>query len=272
MIKKTIHYCWFGRGQKPELAIRCIESWKKYCPDYEIIEWNEDNFDINSNLYVKQAYENKKYAFVTDYVRLFVLYNYGGIYMDTDVEVLKPLDLFLKHRAFSSFESNKLIPTGIMASEKGNKWIKDLLDEYKNIKFIDDNGNFDLKPNTNRITELSLKKYGLVLNNSYQELDDGAVTIYPYDYFCPKSVETYQINLTENSYTIHHFSGSWLNSIEKNKIEMLNKIMTDNVKKYGIDKGTRKGKIKFRLKFYSSHPVYFLKKINQKIFKKKEIK
>ena len=94
-IPKIIHYCWFGKGPKPELAIKCIESWKKYCPDYEIKEWNEDNFDLNYNAYVKEAYENKKWAFVTDVVRLYALVNYGGIYMDTDVEVIKPLDEFL---------------------------------------------------------------------------------------------------------------------------------------------------------------------------------
>ena len=105
MIPKIIHYCWFGGKPKPELAEKCIESWKKFCPDYEIVEWNEGNFNINSNLYVKQAYEAKKYAFVTDYVRLYALYTQGGIYMDTDVMVLKPLDEYLNHEAFSGFES-----------------------------------------------------------------------------------------------------------------------------------------------------------------------
>ena len=123
MIPKKIHYCWFGKGEKPKLVKDCIDSWKKNCHDYEIIEWNEDNFDININAYVKEAYECKKYAFVTDFVRLFVLKKYGGVYMDTDVEVIKSLDGFLKHHAFSSFENNDYIPTGIMASEKNNKWI-----------------------------------------------------------------------------------------------------------------------------------------------------
>ena len=117
-IPKVILYCWFGRGEKPELAKKCIESWKKYCPDYEFKEWNEDNFDIHSNKYVEQAYNARKFAFVTDYVRLYALYYEGGVYMDTDVEVLKPIDEFLKHKAFSSFENNNTIPTGLMASEK----------------------------------------------------------------------------------------------------------------------------------------------------------
>ncbi|MEI3219550.1 MAG: glycosyltransferase [Lachnoclostridium sp.] len=100
MIPKVIHYCWFGRGKMPELANKCIESWKKYCPDYEIIEWNEDNFDINCCPYVKEAYESKRFAFVTDYVRLYAMYTQGGIYMDTDVEVLRNLDEFLIHQGF----------------------------------------------------------------------------------------------------------------------------------------------------------------------------
>ena len=119
MIPKKIHYCWFGRGEKPELAKKCIKSWKIYCPNYEIIEWNEENFDINSNQYLKEAYENKKYAFVTDYVRLFVLYTQGGIYMDTDVEVIKPLDEYLHHEAVSGFENTTQIPTGLMACREG---------------------------------------------------------------------------------------------------------------------------------------------------------
>ena len=118
MIPKIIHYCWFGDKELPKLAKKCLASWKKYCPDYQIKCWNESNFDVNSNQYVKEAYENKKYAFVTDYVRLYALYNFGGVYMDTDVEVIKNIDDFLNCKGFSSFESTNLVPTGILASEK----------------------------------------------------------------------------------------------------------------------------------------------------------
>ena len=135
-IPKVINYCWFGRGELPDDTKRYIETWKKNCPDYKIIEWNEDNFDIHSNTYVEEAYIAKKYAFVTDYVRLYVLYNNGGIYMDTDVEILKPIDRFLNEKAFSSFENNNTLSTGIMGAEKGNLWIKDLMDEYNYIHFI----------------------------------------------------------------------------------------------------------------------------------------
>lgn len=136
MIPKVIHYCWFGRGKMPELANKCIESWKKYCPEYEIIEWNEDNFDVNCCPYVKEAYESRRFAFVTDYVRLYAMYTQGGIYMDTDVEVVRNLDEFLGHQGFSGFESETQIPTGIMAGEKGFPLFKDLLAYYDGRHFL----------------------------------------------------------------------------------------------------------------------------------------
>jgi hypothetical protein len=233
MIAKTIHYCWFGRGEKSELTIKCINSWKKYCPDFVIKEWNEDNFDINSNEYVMEAYKAKKWAFVTDYVRLYVLYNYGGIYMDTDVEVIKPLDNFLNNHAFSGFESSKEIPTGIMAAEKGNKWIKDLLDEYKNLHFLKKDGSYNTVTNVIRITNLSVKKYDLVPESSLQHLKGNVATMYPFDYFCTKSALTGEINITKNTHTIHHFSGSWLSEDEKKRREFKEQY----IKKFGPKKG-----------------------------------
>lgn len=208
MIPKTIHYCWFGRGEKPALALKCIESWKKYLPDYEIKEWNEDNFDVNSNQYVKEAYEARKFAFVTDYVRLYALYNEGGVYMDTDVEVLKSYNPFLHHVAFSGFESDGNVPTGMMAAEKGSKWACELLNGYKTRRFVKDDGSFDMTTNTTIITNYMIQK-GLILNNKYQDFTNF-VTMYPSDYFCPKDHTTGQIKLTDNSVCIHHFSGSWL--------------------------------------------------------------
>ncbi len=264
-IPKVIHYCWFGKGKKSELAEKCISSWKKYCKDYEIKEWNEEKFDINSNEYVRQAYESKKYAFVTDYVRLYAIYTEGGIYMDTDVEVLKPLDEFLKHKAFSSFENNNMIPTGIMAGEKGNAWIKDLLDEYTNLKFIDENGNIDVTTNVVRITNLTKAKYDLKLESSFQELKNGLVTIYPFDYFCPKDWETGKINLTENSHTIHHFSGSWHDEELKKKVKKYRKKLNKYIDKYGKEDGKKKLNEVELKKFYILHPIKAIKKIIEKI-------
>lgn len=208
MIPKIIHYCWFGRSPLPAEAKRCIESWKKFLPDYEIKEWNEDVFDIYSNTYVKEAYENHKFAFVTDYVRLYALMTEGGIYMDTDVEVLKSYDSFLHHIVFLGFESNNFVQTGLMASEKGGKWVTELLNEYRNRRFVKEDGSFDTTTNTVTITD-NMVSHGLILNNKYQELEDYA-TIYPSDYFCPKDHGTGKINLTSNSVCIHHFACSWL--------------------------------------------------------------
>lgn len=207
MIPKIIHYCWFGRGKMPELALKCIESWKKTLPDYRLREWNEDTFDINSNTYVKEAYEMRKFAFVTDYVRLYALYTEGGIYMDTDVEVLKSLDCFLNLPAFSGFEDDTHIPTGIMASEKGGKWVKWQLEYYNNRHFLLPDGTPDVKTNVAIIGKSMLDK-GFAMNNSLQNFQN-IITIFPKDFFCPKSYIDGKIYVTDNTYVIHHFAGSW---------------------------------------------------------------
>lgn len=216
-IPKVIHYCWFGNNPLPESVEKCINSWKVYLPDYKIIEWNENNFDIKMNSFVQQAYESKKFAFVTDYVRLFALYKYGGVYMDTDVEIIKNIDMFLINSAFSGFESEKQIPTAIMGAKKGNKWIKVLLDYYDNRDFILKDGSLDTTTNVTIITDITRNTFDIKLNNQYQVLEN--LTLYPKDYFCPKSYKTGKITITDNTYAIHHFSGSWLNteSIKKRK-------------------------------------------------------
>lgn len=207
MIPKKIHYCWFGRGNMPELAQKCVESWKKHLPEYEIKEWNEDNFDLDMYPYVREAYDNRKFAFVTDVVRLHALYNEGGIYMDTDVEVLKPLDFLLQFEAVSGFESDTLIPTGLMACQKGHALFYEMLHEYDNLHFVKSDGKFDYTTNVERITKTCLK-YGLVLNNTQQTVK--GFTLLPKDYLCPKSHDDGNLYITKNSLTIHHFSGSWI--------------------------------------------------------------
>lgn len=206
MIPKIIHYCWFGGNPLPEEATRYIASWKQFCPDYQIIEWNEGNFDVNQTAYTKEAYDAKKWAFITDYVRLFALYEHGGIYMDTDVEVLKNLDCFLDEEGFSGFERKNAVPTGIMAAEKGNPFILKLLSEYQDLHFLKSDGSLDLTTNVERITNRALAE-GLILNNRKQRISD--FTFYPTEYFCPKDCRTMEISLTDNTFTIHHFSGSW---------------------------------------------------------------
>lgn len=218
MIPKVIHYCWFGRSQMPKLALKCIESWKKYCPDYQIKEWNEDNFDLDLYPYVREAYDARKFAFVTDVVRLYALYHEGGIYMDTDVEVIKPLDSLLQYQAVSGFESLTQIPTGLIASEKGHPLFAELLHEYDGLHFVKSDGTFDLTTNVIRITNTCLK-YGFVPNNQLQTVN--GFTFLPKDFLCPIEHEGHKLVLTPNTLCIHHFAGSWLPYSQKLKKKLI---------------------------------------------------
>lgn len=205
MIPKIIHYCWFGHGEMPKLMKKCIKSWKKYCPDWDIIEWNETNFDVNSTLWTKQAYEAKKYAFVSDYVRLKVLYEHGGVYLDTDVELVKSIEPFLHHAAFSGFESKKTAPTGIIASEVNQPVISDWLDYYTDRPYLID-GKPNMDPNVSFMTA-DLIKRGLILNDTLQDID--GMCIYPQTYFCPLSVVEIEKKTTKDTHAVHYFTSTW---------------------------------------------------------------
>ena len=210
MIPKTIYYCWFGGNPLPALAEKCIASWKKFLPEYEIKEINEGNYDAHKNPYIAQAYDAKKYAFVSDYARFDVLYEYGGIYLDTDVEVIKDLSPVLARGAFMGMESCGRVATGLgMACEKGDFLVKAFLDSYTNSSFLKSDGTYNLATVVDRCS-LILKNYGLT--NSCEIQTAGAFTIYPPEYFCPKDIRTGKISITENTYTIHHYDGSWLES------------------------------------------------------------
>jgi hypothetical protein len=233
MIPKIIHYCWFGGKPLSPLAVKCIESWKIYLPDYEIKGWNENNFDFDKYEFAKEALDCKKYAFVADVCRLYALEKFGGIYMDTDVEVLKPLDKFLQHTAFSGFENDDFVPTGIMASIQGGTWVKELVSYYNNRHFLKENGEMDMVSNTFIITQM-MKEKGFEMNNRFQE-KQGYVAFYPNEFFCPKSYKTGEINLTENSYCIHHFAKSWIPvplRLRNNfKMKMMNIFGYENIQK-----------------------------------------
>lgn len=207
MIPKVIHYCWFGNGEMPELALKCIESWHKFMPDYEYKLWNETNFDVESVLYTKEAYKARKYAFVTDYVRLWALYTEGGIYMDTDVEILKPLDDMLHLSAFTGYEGSKTQPpvTGLMASAPNGEWVKEQLDAYIDVHFINEDGTFDMTTNTVRISKI-MRNNGFVQDGTYRVYKD--LHVFPTDYFCPRQT-TGEFFLTDNTYCDHHFMGTW---------------------------------------------------------------
>lgn len=215
-IPKIIHYCWFGKKDKSELIKRCIKSWKDILSDYEIVEWNEDTFDISSNKFVKQAYDAGKFAFVSDYVRVYALYNYGGIYMDTDVEVYKAFSNdILKNESFWGFEEKNFIATSTIGAQKGNKLVKEFLDGYEDKSFIKDNGDIDMTTNVFIVSNI-IKKLGIRLDGSYQELK-GLATFYPQEYFSPYDYINCYSKENENTYTIHHFHKSWVPFIDKIK-------------------------------------------------------
>ncbi len=210
MIPKTIHYCWFGRGEMPELAQNCVASWHKYMPDWEYKLWNEDNFDMGIVPYVKEAYEAKKYAFVSDYVRLWALCNEGGLYLDTDVEVFKPFDALMGNKAFAGFEGSKHVPMGtcVMASEAGGIWVREQLDNYKDRHFIQTDGSFDMTTNVQFISA-KMRENGFVQNGKEQDYKD--LHVFPVEYFCPRHT-TGEYLRTENTYCDHLGMGSWANT------------------------------------------------------------
>lgn len=207
MIPKKIHYFWFGGNEKPAKVQKCIDSWKKYCSDYEIIEWNESNFDIHCMPYVEQAYEAKKYAFVSDVARLIKVYEEGGVYFDTDVELIKPIDELLENKAYMSFENNENVNTGQgFGSEIGLPFLKEHIDVYRNMNFINCDSSFNLTACTKYTTNLLVDK-GLVLNGEKQVVD--GVSIYPSEFFNPYDSLTGRLNKTDNTYSIHWYDASW---------------------------------------------------------------
>jgi len=209
MIPKIIHYCWFGRGEMPELTLKCLASWQKYLPEYEIMLWNEDNFNVYSYKYTADAYKERKFAFVADVCRLHALSEIGGLYLDTDVEFIKALpDEFLNDTAFTAFE-DCLVSAGVIGSVKNGEWIKNLLSFYKDKDFYRADGSLDINPITEMITDFLGREKGVLANNTYQKIADYC-TIYPSEYFYPKSWKTLKMNITPNTYCIHHFAGSWI--------------------------------------------------------------
>lgn len=212
-IPKVIHYCWFGGNPLPKSALACINSWKKYFPDYEIKEWNETNFDVHCNKYCSEAYDAKKYAFVSDFARFKILYDEGGVYFDTDVEVIKSFAPILENGAFMGCETQSVYTNSVavapglgLAINPGLGLVKEILDDYEASSFLKEDGSFDLTTIVQRTTSI-LKKHGLAEMRGIQQVE--GITIYPSEYFCPKDKDTLKLNLTENSYSIHHYDATW---------------------------------------------------------------
>ena len=208
MIPKIIHYCWFGGKPLPSLALKCIDSWKKYFPGYEIKQWDESNFDINIIPYTRESYKAGKYAFVSDYARYWILYNYGGLYFDTDVEVIKPFDDILKVGPFLGVEKTRIAITvnpGLgMGASKGMEFYARMLEIFESWQSETDS----IKPLLITETSRLLKDLGWKMENKIQKCND--ITIYPNDYFNPKDDYTGRIYLTVNSYSVHHYAKSWI--------------------------------------------------------------
>ena len=212
MIPKTIHYCWFGGKPLPKSAEKCIKSWQKHLPEYHIMRWDESNFDVNFIPYTQEAYAAKKYAFVSDYARFWILYHYGGVYFDTDVEVLKPIDDIIEIGNFLGVEQQRnnyiTVAPGLgLAVEKDNPMIKDLMLNYENSHFLCSNGTIKVQ-NIVEITTDYLMTKGLRNTNGIQQC--CGFTIYPKDYFCPIDYDTRELKITSNTRTIHHYAESWV--------------------------------------------------------------
>ena len=212
-IPKIIHYCWFGGQPLPNDVKKYIESWKKYCPEFEVKEWNEKNFDLASCDYVKEASSKKKWAFVSDYARFWILYNYGGIYFDTDVELIKPIDFIVNKGPFFACEygiDNPINPGLGMAAPKGFALYKNVLDSYANDHFLID-GTENEETIVTRVTKI-LKKDGYEGMGNIEKIDN--IYIYPPEYFCPLNYDTGKMNITDKTLAIHHYTASWHSKLD----------------------------------------------------------
>lgn len=207
MIPKVIHYCWFGGKPLSKLAQKCINSWRKYCPDYEIIEWNEKNYDVNVIRYTTQAYGAGKFAFASDYARFDIVYRQGGIYLDVDVELLKSLDQFLQHKAYMGLEKPGLVNSGLgFGSESGHPLLLEICENYRAREFSKPDGSQDLTTVV-QIVSTILRDRGLNQENAVQSVCD--CTIYPTEFFQPMDYYNKKVSITQNTHSIHHYAASW---------------------------------------------------------------
>lgn len=230
MIPKIVHYCWFGHNEKPELIKKCIDSWHKYLPDWTFMEWNEENYDVHKVKYIEDAYEKKKWAFVADFARFDVLNQYGGVYFDTDVELLKPIpEEFLKQEAFTGFQSNNRVNPGLVyGSIPGQIGLEKMLQVYNRWKF-EMNGT-QKPPNILDAFSEAFVSSGLVLNGKYQIVD--GIAVYPNEIFCCYDFETLTLDIRPETVSVHYFYASWM----PKRVKVKNTVIKFFVKILGKEK------------------------------------
>ena len=252
MIPKIIHYCWFGGKPLPTWASDYINSWSKFCPDYQIIQWDETNYDVTKIEYMKQAYELKKWGFVPDYARLDIIYTHGGIYLDTDVEIIKPFDKLLDEKGFAGFESDKYVALGLgFGAEKGNPIIREMMTQYESMSFIKDDGTLNLLASPSYSSEI-LKNYGYTMNGECQK--GTYFSLYSKEFFCPQDFNTGAVNITDNTYSIHHYAATW-HSIWDKAV-------------FNIERCKNRNGIEYRIRRVFSLPFRIVNMINKKGLKK----
>lgn len=226
MIPKVIHYCWFGGKPIPDKNKRWIDSWYRFCPDYKIIEWNEDNYDITQNRYMHEAYKRKKWGFVPDYARLDLIYNFGGIYLDTDVELIRNMDDLLYQKGFAGFESKNYVALGLgFGAARNLPIIKKMRDDYEEREFINHDGSENLLASPSLQTKI-LEGEGLNRNGEYQIVSD--LTIFPEKMLCGKNYRTRLIELKPYTHSIHHYDASWIDDDRREKQERFERLLKQN--------------------------------------------
>ena len=219
MIPKIIHFCWVGGDEYPPLVLKCINSWKTKLPDYEIMLWDRTRFDVNSTHWTKEAFEQKKYAFVADYIRLYALNKYGGIYLDSDVEVLKSFDDLLSNKSFIGYDSTEAIEAAIIGAEPSINWVKTALNYYNDRHFILANGKLDTRPIPRMIGNVLDNTYKISSLSKNEIMNFNDISIFPSIYFSPKNYQTHNLKKSSKTYCIHHFDGKWIDNSINNRIK-----------------------------------------------------
>lgn len=262
MIPKKIHYCWFGGNPLPEEYIGYMESWRKFFPDYIIKKWNESNFDVHCCRYVEEAYNAKKWAFVSDYARFSALYQEGGIYFDTDIEVIKSFDDIIDCNAFFGFSSPNSLTLPVFGSDCKQNCFKDILDYYNSRSFVKEDGSFDTTTIEITAKKILVEKYNLQMDGQYQELTDG-IKVYSKEYFYSTDWRTGIIEENPDLHIIHYAEASWLSDDDRANTIRRRKL----IKKYGVKLG---GLLSDGIAYYHLHGIRMcIKKIVSLIINRK---